>query len=156
MSTFMRVQAMPCLPCDWLDVLNPLAQYLRAVTLRFSGDLMQQPEQLDSAQKLLHVMVAATDHDKLLPADGQVAKSSKAPDWRRLLADLALRERYTHAHASVVKQTVLSVSRGAGMLRAAENGVYLIASAANLCCALGSPRGYPKLLKLAVGQPPVW
>lgn len=65
--------------------------YMRTAILRFSGDFMQQPHRLASAQELHKVLLAATQ--SLLPANGHVAESAKAPGWRRLLADLALLER---------------------------------------------------------------
>eukprot|EP00775_Hariotina_reticulata_P006331 gene6331-6565_t len=77
---------MPCSPEDWLDVLQPLILFLWEVVQRFRCDLMQQPGHLQGAKELWQVAVDVAA--RLLPADGSVAQSSKASDWRRLLAHL--------------------------------------------------------------------
>jgi hypothetical protein len=79
---------MPCSPEDWLDVLQPLMLFLWEVVQRFRCDLMQQPGLLEGAKQLWQVAVDVAAG--LLPADGPVAQSSKASDWRRLLAHLNL------------------------------------------------------------------
>lgn len=88
-------QAMPCLPQDWLDVLQPLTTYLQEVTSRFSASLKQNPDStLKGAATLIDALTAAMQQH--LPAGSPVAVK-RTTDWRRLLTSLQLLQRQLNA-----------------------------------------------------------
>jgi hypothetical protein len=78
---------MPCLPRDFLDVLQPITAYLQEITTRFSASLQQNPDNLSAAKALLSTLAAAAQQH--LTADSPAA-TSRTVDWRRLLTSLQL------------------------------------------------------------------
>lgn len=90
---------MPCLPKDWLDVLQPTTTYLQEATTRFN--MQNSPAALEGAKALLNSLAAA--FSKHLAAEGSVARR-RSTECRRLLASLQLLQRQLHAQEDASKK----------------------------------------------------
>ena len=89
-------------------MLQPLTSLLGQLQLRFRTPITAAAGQAvgcnqEARQKLLSVMVKVAGQQ--LPEGGQVAKGPKAPNRRRLLADLQMLGRYVSLITSWVIQS---------------------------------------------------
>jgi hypothetical protein len=100
-------QPLPCVPKDWLDVLQPLSSLLGQLQLRFRalaaatatpGQAAAAGCSQEARQQLLSVLVKVAGQH--LPEGGQVAKGPRAPDRRRLLGDLQMLARYCNINCA--------------------------------------------------------